>query len=103
MKHPWQEIALSDYENHMSLDSVLQLQGMNAMMRDQLAFGTGGAVMILGVAGGNGLEHIRKDKWRRVYGVDINAEYLRETARRHPELEGVLECLQVDLAQEGRA
>ena len=100
MKHPWQEIALSDYENHMKLDSVLQLQGMNAMMKDQLALGTGGAVMILGVAGGNGLEHIRKDRWRRVYGVDINAAYLRETARRHPELEGVLECLQVDLAQE---
>ncbi len=27
--NPWEEISLSDYENHMSLDSVKQLQAMN--------------------------------------------------------------------------
>ena len=100
MQHPWNKIALSDYENHMKLDSVMQLQGMNTMMRDQLALGTGGAVMILGVAGGNGLEHIRKDRWQRVYGVDINPAYLRETEGRYPALQGVLECLCVDLTRE---
>lgn len=26
--------------------------------------------MILGIAGGNGLEHIQKDKFEKVYGVD---------------------------------
>ncbi len=29
MKNPWEEIPLSDYENHMKLDSVMQLQAMN--------------------------------------------------------------------------
>ena len=27
--NPWEEISPSDYENHMSLDSVKQLQTMN--------------------------------------------------------------------------
>lgn len=35
MKNPWEEIPLSDYENHMKLDSVHQLQTMNEMMRGQ--------------------------------------------------------------------
>lgn len=26
MSNPWEKISLSDYENHMSLDSVKQLQ-----------------------------------------------------------------------------
>lgn len=35
MKNPWEEISLDDYENHMSLDSVNQLQTMNAIMKAQ--------------------------------------------------------------------
>ena len=29
MNNPWEEISLDDYEKHMSLDSVRQLQAMN--------------------------------------------------------------------------
>lgn len=36
MNNPWEQIKLSDYENHMKLDSVMQLQTMNAMMKKQL-------------------------------------------------------------------
>lgn len=35
MKNPWEEISLTDYENHMKLDSVMQLQAMNEMMKVQ--------------------------------------------------------------------
>ena len=35
MKNPWQEIPLTDYESHMKLDSVMQLQAMNEMMKGQ--------------------------------------------------------------------
>ena len=35
MKNPWEEIPLSDYENHMQLNSVMQLQAMNEMMKGQ--------------------------------------------------------------------
>ena len=29
MNNPWKDSSLSDYENHMALDSVQQLQAMN--------------------------------------------------------------------------
>lgn len=33
MKNPWEEIPLTDYEIYMKLESVMQLQAMNEMMR----------------------------------------------------------------------
>ena len=57
-------------------------------------------VMILGVAGGNGLEHIDKSKYHRVYGVDINAAYLEEVTTRYCSLDGILKCLRVNLLEE---
>lgn len=36
MENPWKEISLSDYEQHMCLDSVQQLQVLNAIMKKQL-------------------------------------------------------------------
>lgn len=36
MVNPWIEILLDDYENHMRLGSVMQLQTMNQMMKSQL-------------------------------------------------------------------
>lgn len=97
MDHPWEEISLSDYENHMKLDSVMQLQAMNQVMKAQLTEYPAQTVMILGVAGGNGLEHADPLKFKRVYGVDINKAYLAECIRRHPALDGVLECICADL------
>ena len=98
--NPWNEIKLDDYENHMSLSSVNQLQTMNAMMREQFEAYSVETSMVLGVAGGNGLEHVRKDKYKTVYGVDINEEYLCEVDKRYPQLQGVLKCLKIDLINE---
>ena len=39
--------------------------------------------MILGVAGGNGLEHIQKTRFKKVYGIDVNQHYLNQTAERY--------------------
>ena len=77
MENPWKEIPLTDYESHMKLDSVMQLQAMNEMMKGQFDAYPISSVMILGIAGGNGLEHIQKGRFERVYGVDINASYLQ--------------------------
>ena len=77
--NPWKEISLQDYEDHMSLDSVHQLQTMNVMMKDQFGSYPVETAMVLGVAGGNGLAHVRKEKYKTVYGVDINEDYLRAT------------------------
>jgi SAM-dependent methyltransferase len=100
VSNPWNDIALSDYENHMSLDSVQQLQAMNSIMRDQFEAYPVDTAMVLGVAGGNGLEHVRRDKYRTVYGVDINSDYLNVVKERYSNLDGVLECLQTDLINE---
>ncbi len=97
MKNPWEEILLSDYENHMKLDSVKQLQAMNEMMKDQLNTYPVSNIMILGIEGGNGLEHILKSELKKVYGIDVNSSYLEEVNCRYPELKGVLECLCINL------
>lgn len=55
--------------------------------------------MILGIAGGNGLEHIQK-KFEKIYGIDVNSSYLKEVMHRYPDLSGVLECLRINLINE---
>lgn len=99
MKHPWQEIDLNDYENHMSLNSVGQLRVLNEMTKDQFYAYPVQSVIILGIAGGNGLEHIDKQVIHKVYGVDINHSYLQACKSRYPELQGVLETIHADLTQ----
>ena len=100
MSNPWKEISLDDYEKHMSLGSVRQLQAMNSIMKEQFAAYPVDTAIVLGIAGGNGLEHVSSDKYRKVYGVDINADYLRAVSQRYGQLSGVLECLHIDLINE---
>lgn len=100
MANPWEEIDLGVYERHMSLDSVAQLQALNRMMRDQLEAYPVRTAMILGVAGGNGLEHVRREKYDAVFGVDLNRAYLRAAAERYPNLDGVLRLLPLDLTKD---
>lgn len=100
MNNPWKDISLSDYENHMAMDSVQQLQAMNQMMKGQLNQYEVQSAMILGIAGGNGLEHVDIEKLNKVYGVDINQEYLTITKKRYENLSDTLDCLCVDLVSE---
>lgn len=99
MKNPWEEISLDDYENHMSLDSVRQLQTMNALMKEQFEAYPVHTAMVLGVAGGNGIEHVREEKYRTVYCVDINEEYLQAVKERYAGQPAV-QCLRADLTEE---
>ena len=100
MANPWEEISLSDYENHMKLDSVMQLQNMNQMMKGQFNAYPVSSVMVLGIAGGNGLERIDKNKYQKVYGIDINTEYLKAVEERYSDISEILECIQVNLIDE---
>ena len=100
MPNPWEEISLDDYEKHMRLDSVRQLQALDAIMQEQFATYPVETAAVLGVAGGNGLEHIDTNKFRTVYGIDINADYLRAVSERYTELSGVLKCLHINLVNE---
>ena len=100
MNNPWEEISLSDYENHMSLESVNQLQTMNSLMKKQFSGYPVKTAMVLGIAGGNGLEHVRSGELEKVYGIDINEGYLKTVEERYKDLAGVLECLCIDLITE---
>ena len=84
----------------MAMDSVQQLQAMNQMMKGQLNQYDVQSAMILGIAGGNGLEHVDTEKLNKVYGVDINQEYLTITKKRYENLSDTLDCLCIDLASE---
>ncbi|MBP3268060.1 MAG: methyltransferase type 11 [Ruminococcus sp.] len=100
MSNPWEEISLDDYEKHMSLDSVRQLQALDSIMKEQFSAYPVETAAVLGIAGGNGLEHLGTDKFRRVYGIDINVDYLRAVSQRYTQLSGILECLHIDLINE---
>ena len=100
MDNPWRSVRLSDYENHMKLDTVMQLQTLNEIMKAQLDSYDACSAMILGVAGGNGLEHIDTEKYSVVYGIDVNPEYLQTVRERYASLDGTLECLCIDLTKE---
>ena len=100
MNNPWEEIDLASYESHMSLDSVFQLQVLNKMTKSQLYTYPVKSVMILGIAGGNGLEHIDKQVLSKVYGVDVNKNYLDACAKRYPELHGILDTIHADITQD---
>lgn len=97
MSNPWEKIKLDDYENHMSLDSVYQLQVLNEIMREQFEAYDVESIMILGVAGGNGLEHIAEDKIKKVYGVDVNQSFLAECVKRYGSLGKLFEPICADL------
>lgn len=97
MENPWEKILLSDYEKHMGYKKVGQLQLLNSLMKDQLNRYSVCTAMILGVAGGNGLEHIKKEKFKKVYGIDVNREYLTECRSRYEHISDILECLCIDL------
>lgn len=100
MNNPWETIPLSDYEKHMSLDTVLQLQTLSEMMKSALNRYPAKTLMILGVAGGNGLEHVDTSVFERVYGVDVNEEYLETCRCRYPNLIGTLETICADVSKD---
>ena len=100
MNNPWEEIRLEDYEKHMALDSVRQLQVLSGIMKAQLEAYPMRTAMIFGIAGGNGLEHVDPEKYDRVYGIDINREYLRAAEERFEGLGEKLQLLCLDLTKD---
>lgn len=99
-KNPWLGIALSDYEDHMSAETVGQMQMLSHITARQLFDHKPSTVAIFGVAGGNGLEHIDTETTTKVYGIDVNEEYLRCCRERHRRLDGILQTMTCNLADE---
>jgi len=95
--NPWEQVPLGAYEAHMSAPKVGQLQALSQIMRRQLEKHLPKTVCVLGVAGGNGLEHIHPDRTHKVYGIDISTDYLNACAQRFAALGDTLTLQCMDL------
>jgi hypothetical protein len=104
MLNPWLAVPLSDYEQHMSSAEVRQLSALSDLFAEAVRHCRPESVAILGVAGGNGLDHIDSSHTRRVVGLDLNPLYLEAVRQRYSHLPGLeLRCINlseqlVDLA-----
>ena len=58
MANPWLSIPLQDYEGHMGRDNAQQLSVLSELFKRALDICTPDSVAVLGIAGGNGLEHL---------------------------------------------
>lgn len=95
--NPWLHIDAKDYEEHMSHDSVLQLQRLNYITSQQLSDYKPEKLLILGIATGNGLEKIDSSITNKIYGVDINQAYLNICNERFISSVNVLKLYNIDL------
>jgi hypothetical protein len=82
----WNQVSLADYENHMKHDTVGQLQLLNILTQKYLSKYRPKNPLFLGIAGGNGLEHIDSASVHQVVGIDINEEYLHQTEIRFKDI-----------------
>jgi hypothetical protein len=100
MSNPWEAVPLAAYEAHMAAPHVGQLQALSDITRRQLKRHMPQTLCVLGVAGGNGLEHVDAEITEKVYAVDISAEYLGACAQRFAALGDRLSLLRMDLCDE---
>lgn len=99
MSNPWLSIPLADYEGHMCSPEVQQLGVLSELFGEALVRCQPASVAVLGIAGGNGLDHVDPRITKRVVGLDLNPLFLEEVRSRY---EGTcnldLHC--VDLAEQ---
>ncbi len=97
MDNPWKYIPFADYERHMSDPSVGQLSVLSNIFQQQYSAYHPSSLVVFGICTGNGLEHIDPKFTRRVSGVDVNSEYLRECAARYGKRSFELLLIEADL------
>src|ERR1700712_74842 len=97
--NPWSQIPLEDYETHMSHDSVGQQQLLSRLTKKYLELLNPVTCLFLGIAGGNGLEHLDNSRVESVYGIDINQAYLEKTEQRFGDKIKPLTLLNIDITQ----
>ena len=100
MENVWNKIPLEDYELHMQHESVGQLHLLNNLTKKYLEKLSPKTVVFLGIAGGNGLEHIDNSVTDQVFGIDINQNYLDETKKRFKDRIPNLHLINIDISSE---
>lgn len=95
----WTQIPLGDYEQHMSHNSVGQSALLNRLTKKYMNALKPESCLFLGIAGGNGLEHINNRITKFVFGVDINQKYLKEVAKRYYGKIPSLKLINIDITR----
>src|SRR5688572_11090411 len=98
MDNVWNTIPLEDYELHMQHETVGQLHLLNDLTKKYLRKLSPDIVIFLGIAGGNGLEHIDNKVTSQVFGIDINQNYLDETKKRFKDQIPNLNLINIDIS-----
>jgi SAM-dependent methyltransferase len=91
MPSPWTLVPAADYEAHMGPDGADQLAPLSSILGKALGALKPARLLVLGVATGNGLEHVDPAVTRRVVGVDVNLQYVAIARQRHMRLGARLE------------
>ena len=97
--NPWLSIPLEDYERHMSHHLVGQSILLNSLTKKYLDEIKPETVLFLGIAGGNGLEHIDTNITRSVIGIDINPDYLNTAFTRYKHTIASLQLMNLDIVK----
>ncbi len=96
--NPWLNIPLEDYERHMAHHMVGQSTLLNSLTKKYLDEIKPESAVFVGIAGGNGLEHIDNSISRTVIGIDINQEYLDTAYKRYGHSISSLQLVNLDIA-----
>jgi 2-polyprenyl-3-methyl-5-hydroxy-6-metoxy-1,4-benzoquinol methylase len=95
--NPWSLVSAAEYEAHMGPQGADQLAPLAAIFAKLYAARRPRRLAVLGVATGNGLEHVDPAVTRRTVGLDVNLSYLAVTRQRFMRLGASLELLCADL------
>ncbi|HEX7625321.1 MAG TPA: class I SAM-dependent methyltransferase [Anaeromyxobacteraceae bacterium] len=95
--NPWSLVSASEYEAHMGPQGADELAPLSAIFGKVYAARRPRRLAVLGVATGNGLEHVDPAVTRRTVGLDVNLSYLAVTRQRFMRLGASLELLCADL------
>ena len=96
--NPWLSIPAADYEGHMGSPEVAQLAFLSDVFARLLAAFDPSSLVVLGCATGNGFEHVRAGRVRRLVGLDINQEYIDVCRERYAAAIPGLELVCTDVA-----
>ena len=95
--NPWSLVSAAEYEAYMGPQGADQLVPLAAIFGKLYAARRPRRLAVLGVATGNGLEHVDPAVTRRTVGLDVNLSYLAVTRQRFMRLGASLELLCGDL------
>lgn len=95
--NPWTLVPASEYEAYMGRGGADETGPLSHLFARVYRARRPRRLAVLGVATGNGLEHVNVRETGRTVGVDVNLSYLAVTRQRHMRLGPSLQLVCADL------